>query len=89
MRRLADLLDIAIAADDWQSLVGAARFDRMRARAEHLVPDPVGVLLRPVAFFREGTSGGTAAVLTPAQLRRYHQRAEALAPPDLLAWLHR
>ncbi|CAN5740956.1 glycolipid sulfotransferase [soil metagenome] len=89
MRRLAERLDIAVDTGDWHALVDAASFDRMRARAEHLVPDPVGVLRRPAAFFRNGTSGGGAASLTPAQFRQYHHRAAALAPPDLLAWLHR
>lgn len=31
----------------------------------------------------------SAALLTPAQLERYHRRAAELAPADLLAWLHR
>lgn len=89
MRRLADLLHFSVDTDAWQDLVAAARFDSMRAHADRLVPDRLGVLRRPAAFFFEGTTGSGARSLTAAQLARYHRRAAALAPGDLLAWLHR
>jgi len=89
MHRLADWLGIAVPADMWTVLVHAATFDQMRARAERLVPDPVGVLRDPVAFFRRGTSADGTALLSPAQLERYRRRTAALASPDLLSWLHR
>lgn len=89
MRALSERLGITVVAERWDALVSAATFDRMRARADRLVPDPVGLLRRPQAFFRSGISGAGAARLTPAELDRYHRRAAALAPPDLLAWLHR
>jgi hypothetical protein len=46
------------------------------------------VLKSNQAFFRRGTSGAGREVLTAAELDRYRERAAALAPPDLLAWLH-
>ncbi|WP_341719295.1 hypothetical protein QQG74_05990 [Micromonospora sp. FIMYZ51] len=71
----------------------------MRARAEHLVPDPVGVLkdrrafFRVLkdrrAFFRTGRSGQGNALLDDATRARHRTRVAALAQPDLLAWLHR
>jgi hypothetical protein len=89
MRRIAEHLGIEVPEETWPTLVEAAGFDAMRARADHLAPDPSGVLKSRQAFFRSGISGSGAALLSPAQLERYQQRAAALAPADLLAWLHR
>ena len=61
----------------------------MRARADRLAPNASGVLKDTAAFFRRGSSGAGAEVLDAEALERYHQRAGALAPADLLAWLHR
>jgi aryl sulfotransferase len=41
------------------------------------------------AFFRRGSSGAGRELLTSAEFDRYRDRAAQLAPPDLLAWLHR
>ncbi len=69
--------------------MAAATFDRMRARADHLAPDPAGVLRDRRAFFRNGRSGQGSALLDDVTRARYRARAAALAPADLLAWLHR
>jgi len=61
----------------------------MRARAERLAPDPVGILRDRTAFFRQGTSGTGAALLTPNPARADHRGTATLAAPDLLPWLHR
>jgi aryl sulfotransferase len=89
MRKLAALLGIAVPEEIWPDLVAAATFDSMRAGAGKAAPDPSGVLKDPSAFFRRGTSGAGPEVLPPDELARYHARTAALAPPDLLAWLHR
>jgi hypothetical protein len=89
MRRLARRLGIDPPPSGWERLVHAATLPAMRARAEHLVPDPVGFLRDPRVFFGRGAAGDGAALLDPPDLARYHARAAALAPPDLLAWLHR
>ncbi|MEV6814994.1 sulfotransferase domain-containing protein [Micromonospora sp. NPDC051296] len=86
MHRLAELLDLDPPGPD---LVEAATFDRMRARADRLAPDPAGVFKDRRAFFRNGRSGQGSALLDGAARVRYRARAAALAPPDLLAWLHR
>ncbi len=86
MRRLAGALDLEPPGPD---LVEAATFDRMRSHADRLAPDPAGVLKDRQAFFRTGRSGQGSALLSAADRARYHARAAALAPPDLLAWLHR
>ncbi|HET6627706.1 MAG TPA: sulfotransferase domain-containing protein, partial [Nocardioidaceae bacterium] len=89
MRRIADRLDVAVPEERWPGLVEAARFTSMRARADSLTPNTLGILKDPQAFFRAGRSGTGREVLTAEQLRRYHERAAALAPADLLTWLHR
>ena len=89
MRRIAGLLGIPVDEEMWPELVGAASFDRMRAAARTVAPDPSGVLKDPAAFFRRGRSGAGRELLDPAELDHYRARAAELAPPDLLAWLHR
>ena len=89
MRRIADRLGIAVPEDAWPALVEAATFDSMRARSEQLTPNALGVLKDPSRFFREGRSGAGRELLTPGELATYEARVAALAPPDLLAWLHR
>ena len=89
MRRLADLLGIAVPEDKWPALVHAARFEQMRASASRQAPDPAGVLKDPGAFFRRGYSGAGAEVLGADELARYYARTARLGPPDLLDWLHR
>ena len=89
MRRLAALLGISVGPHIWPSLVRAATFDAMRARAAAQAPDPAGILKDPTAFFRRGYSGAGRETLSLAELERYQARAAQLAPPDLLGWLHR
>jgi aryl sulfotransferase len=86
MKRLAAHLSISVPAQRWPSLVEAATFERMKARAAELAP--VEILLDGEAFFRSGSSGQWREVLTAADLARYRQRIEELVPPDLAAWLH-
>ncbi len=89
MRRLAARLDIPVPEALWPDLVAAAGFEAMRDRAARVAPDPGGVLTDSAAFFRRGRSGAGRALLTENELRHYLDRTAELAPPDLLAWLHR
>lgn len=89
MRRLADRLEIIVSDATWPALVQAATFKEMRARANQTAPDPVGVLKDKTAFFRRGSSGAAREVLSPNELGRYYSRVADMAPPELLAWLHR
>jgi len=89
MRRIAGRLGVEVSEAAWPALVEAATFESMRARSDELVPDALGVLKDRSRFFRSGTSGGGRAVLTPEELGDYEQRVEGLAPPEVVAWLHR
>ena len=89
MRRIADRLGIEVPAEAWPSLVEAATFAQMRARWDELAPNTLGVLKDGARFFRSGRSGAGREVLTDAELATYERRVAELAPPDLVAWLHR
>jgi aryl sulfotransferase len=88
MRQLARRLEITVPEQAWPALVEAATFDSMRAAAEKITGD--GQILKSAsAFFRRGTSGAGRELLTEEELAHYDARAAALAPPDMLGWLHR
>jgi aryl sulfotransferase len=89
MRRIAERLDITVPEERWPALVKAAGFAEMQRNAANLVPDPAGILKDRNAFFRRGSSGAGRELLTDAELAHYEQRAAAMAPADLLEWLHR
>lgn len=89
MGDVAARLGITVPDDVWPGLVESATFERMRARADRLAPDPAGVLKSRAAFFRRGASRHGQDVLTTGEVARYRARTAQLAPPDLLAWLHR
>jgi hypothetical protein len=89
MRALARRLDVAVDEGCWPLLVRAATFRSMQESARSVVPDTLGVLKDPTAFFRRGGSGEGTSILDVAELAHYHARVAELAPADLLGWLHR
>jgi aryl sulfotransferase len=89
MRRLAARLEIDISDHLWPALVESATFAGMRARSAQLAPGPAGMFKNSEAFFRRGFSGAGRDLLSDRELAHYRARAEQLAPPDLVAWLHR
>jgi hypothetical protein len=90
MRRLAAVLRITIDEDTWPALVSAATFDRMRDRAEHLVPGVTidGVWKDAKRFFNNGSTGQWGSFLRGQDLIRYEERVRQLSRPDLDAWVH-
>lgn len=89
MRRLAGRLGINVPAQKWPSLVQAATFNEMRAAAEHLQPWKPDDSEGQTPFFRRGSSGEGRNLLTDDEIARYGASAALVAPPDLLAWVHR
>jgi len=89
MRRIAAWLDIEVDEARWPGLVNAATFAEMKSKAEQVAPDPAGIFHSRDAFFRRGTSGSASGLLTAQELEAYERRVAAMAPQDLLAWLHR
>jgi aryl sulfotransferase len=88
MRGLAGRLGIAVPEAAWPELVRAATFEQMRAAADRLQPVPV-FKDQPERFFRSGRAGTGRELLSEAEQAHYDECAGRLAPPDLLAWLHR
>lgn len=89
MSRLAERLGFSIEEDEIRRLSKAATFDAMRLRGDSLAPAPDGVFRDRRRFFRQGGTGAGRAVADAETLALYERRAADLAPPDLLAWLHR
>ncbi len=89
MRRLAEVLGIEVAESRWSGLVEAATFASMKSRSAHLVPDSSHGLWRdPDDFFRQGVSGRWRELLDDEDQAHYRDAIDALAPPDLVRWLH-
>jgi hypothetical protein len=89
MRRLADRLGIAVDERVWPELVEAASFERMRARADDLVPNaPQRYWKETRQFFHSGTGGGWRAFWDDAAQHRYEARMAELARPDVAHWAH-
>ena len=88
MRRLATALDTDIDDATIAQLARAATFEEMRRHSDELAPDPGRILKSRAAFFRQGTSGAAAEVLSPDDVARYRTRIDGLAPASLVNWLH-
>lgn len=88
MRRVASWLDVDVPEREWPALVEATSFEAMRARPEATVPDRLGVLKDPAAFFRSGSRGEGIRACSDELLTDYRARVATLASPDVLAWLH-
>jgi hypothetical protein len=89
MRRIADQLGIATDIPQWPELVHAARFETMRARADELAPDHLGVLKDRQQFFRAGRSGSGHANVPAEEYDSYLARVITFGPLELVQWLHR
>jgi hypothetical protein len=88
MRALAARLGITVPEATWPVIVEAAGFEKMRARAGTVAPDPAEILKDRRTFFRRGTSGAGREVLSSPELAHYRRRVELLASPEVSAWLH-
>ena len=89
MRRLAERLGISVPEHRWPDLVKAAGFASMRAHASRLVPNRLGVLKDPGAFFRSGSSGDGRELLTDSERDHYRDRLATMASAEVVAWLDR
>jgi hypothetical protein len=89
MRRLAAQLNLTIPSRQWPELVHAATFDSMRERSDELVPNSDNILKDNRVFFRRGRSGAGFESLTHEEAAHYYRRVSAMAPADVLQWLHR
>ena len=88
MRRLAGILRIEVDEGKWPSLVAAATFDNMKARADDLAPQVkvAGFWHDNAQFFHAGQSGQWRTLISDQELPRYQARLRELAGPDLAVW---
>ncbi|MCV7121749.1 sulfotransferase domain-containing protein [Mycobacterium lacus] len=87
--RLAAALGFAIGHDRAAELAQHATLGAMRARATEFAPNSTeGIWRSDERFFRGGGHGEWRECFTDAVYRRYYDRINRLAPPDLLAWAH-
>jgi aryl sulfotransferase len=89
MLRLARVLGIPLGADRAADLAAEAGLERMRERADEVVPGAsLGQWKDTAAFLRAGATGEWRSRTDEADLRRYQERVAALVSPDLADWAH-
>ncbi|WP_205877709.1 sulfotransferase domain-containing protein [Mycobacterium camsae] len=87
--RLAAVLGFDISHERAGELARYASLDAMRSRAAEVAPNTTdGIWHSNESFFRNGGSGEWQHYFGFAEYRRYNDRINQLAPPDLLAWAH-
>ena len=86
MARLASVLGVDPPTDE---LVEAATFESMKGRADQLVPNADIALWHDNSrFFDRARAGDWRELFGDDGEQRYERRINALASPDLVAWLH-
>ncbi len=89
LKRLAALLEITLSASRALELAKFAGINAARNRAEQVAPDAHRRIWKdPSRFFRQGSQGEGAELMTPEQLHRYEGRVKSLVPVDLAQWMH-
>jgi hypothetical protein len=89
LMRIAAVLGIDLTLDRARQLAPHALLDAMRSRASEIAPNTTdGIWHSDERFFRRGGSGEWQEHFGPLEYRRYNDRINQLAPPELLAWAH-
>jgi hypothetical protein len=86
--RLADLLDINVSQDCAEKFAAEASLERMRDRADYVIPNAGAIWRDDRAFFRAGSFGEWRARVSEDVLAEYDRTVEAIASPDLASWAH-
>jgi aryl sulfotransferase len=87
MRRIAEFLDIRLAADLWPKMVEAAGFAAMKDIAEQLMPQAGDVWKGGgTTFINKGTNRRWEGVCRPEDLARYEAKVKSKFSPSLAAW---
>jgi aryl sulfotransferase len=89
LRRLADALSIDVTDERVEQVAAATTFERMKQRADELVPEVGNHIWRNnQGFFHRGCDGQWRELLDDEGLRRYERRVAEVATPDAAAWAH-
>jgi aryl sulfotransferase len=88
MRRLAGVLGVEVDEASWGSLVDAATFKSMKARADQVAPDvKVGVWRDNQKFFNRGENEQWRGVLNEESVKLYREHTRRNYDPAMIAWL--
>lgn len=87
LRRLAGVLNIELDESKVDELAAAASFAAMRDNAEMVAPNSDARIWKSTNdFFHRGSNGQWREAFDEDMLRRYNERASALATPELRTW---
>ncbi len=86
--RLADAIHIDVTADRARALAAEATLDRMRGRAEDVLPNAGAIWRDDQAFFRAGSFGEWRSRTNDDDLAEYDRIVKAITTPDLATWAH-
>lgn len=88
MRRIAEFLDIEIAAELWPKLVEAAKFESMKSKAAELMPTAGDIWQGGGdTFLHKGTNGRWQGVVDQADLDLYDAKVKEEFSPELAHWI--
>jgi len=86
--RLADFLDIKVTRERAKRLAAEASLDRMRDRAEEVMPNAGAIWRDDRAFFRAGSFGEWRTRVNEDVLVEYDRTVRDIASPELATWAH-
>ncbi len=86
--RLAGALEIDVTPARARELAAEASLDKMRDRAEDVLPNAGAIWKDDRAFFRSGSFGEWRSRVNDDDLAEYDQTVNAIASPDLASWTH-
>lgn len=86
--RLANALDINMNPDRAQTLAAEATLERMRDRADDVLPNAGAIWKDDRAFFRAGSFGEWRSRVNDDDLAEYDRTVAAIVSPDLATWAH-
>lgn len=86
--RLANALDINMTLDRAQALAAEATLERMRDRADDVLPNAGAIWKDDRAFFRAGSFGEWRPRVNDDDLAEYNRTVEAIVSPELAIWAH-
>ena len=86
--RLAAALNISMTRARAQELAAEATLERMRDRAEDVLPNAGAIWRDERAFFRAGSFGEWRSRVNDEDLAEYEATVTAIASPELATWVH-
>ena len=87
--RLAGALDVDMTRDRARELAAEATLERMRDRADDVLPNAGAIWKDDRAFFRAGGFGEWRSRVNDDDLAEYDRAVRAMTSPELAAWAHR